>query len=67
MGLKRSNLTALIDFPNVIRRNGSNPDDETSHFAEVWTKKYPSLKRFFSRADSYEQTRIFGTALLYLS
>ena len=36
--IKQSNLAALLDFPSVIRPNGSNPDDETSNFVEVWTK-----------------------------
>ena len=39
MGIKQSNLAALLDFPNVIRPIESNTDDETSHFAEVWTLK----------------------------
>ena len=38
-GIKRFNLVALLDFPNVIRPNELNPDDETSHFAVVWTLK----------------------------
>ena len=37
-GLKRA-LTALLDFPSVIRSNESNPDGETSHFAAVCSKK----------------------------
>ena len=32
MMLKQSNLAALLDFPNVIRPNESNPDDETIYF-----------------------------------
>ena len=39
MELKRFFLVALLDFSNVIRPNGSNPDGETSHFAAVWTLK----------------------------
>ena len=30
-GIELSNLAALLDFPNVIRPNESNPDSETSH------------------------------------
>ena len=39
LGFLGSNLAALLCFPNVIRPNGSNPDDETSYFTEVWTVK----------------------------
>ena len=48
-GLKRSDLTALLDFPNVLRPDESNPDDETSHFAAVWTLKkiIQSYRRLF--------------------
>ena len=31
MGIKRYNLVALLDFPNVIGPKESNPDDETNH------------------------------------
>ena len=37
MGIKQFNLAALLDFPNVIKPNESNPDSETSNFAAVWT------------------------------
>ena len=38
-GLKRCNLAALLEFPNVIRPNELNPDDERSHYAAFWTLK----------------------------
>ena len=33
MGIKWFNRVALLDFPNVIKPNESNPDSKTSHFA----------------------------------
>ena len=36
-GIKLLNLAALLDFPNVIRPNETNPDGATSNVAEVWT------------------------------
>ena len=50
MRINRFNCAALLDFPNVIRPNESNPDTETSHFAAVWSLKemYPwGYKRLF--------------------
>ena len=38
-GIKQFNFAGLLDFPNVIRPNESNPDDETSHFVAVCTLK----------------------------
>ena len=41
--IKQFNQTALLDFPNVILANESNPESETSHFVAVWMlkKMYP--------------------------
>lgn len=39
MWIKSFNRAALLDLLNVIGLNGSNPDSETSHFAEVVTLK----------------------------
>ena len=35
MGIKLFNLAALLDFPNVIGPNESNPDRDTSRFCWV--------------------------------
>ena len=45
-GIKQSHFAALLDFPNVIRPNESNPESETSHFAGVWMH-VSDLKKVF--------------------
>ena len=59
--IKLFNLAALLDFPNVIKPNESNPDSETSHFVsfpmEVNGKKYFFLCPMASHDDVFQ---LFG-------
>ena len=49
---------ALLDFPNVVRPNESNPDSETSHFAGVWTLKKSLYIRVLSNANGENELKM---------